>query len=124
VCARLTPLYFENHRRDARVTGPRDTAMTLTGWYGTGGGNTPIVLNDQGGGDECHSRQNRNTPGNVEPSSDNIKTYGISSDRSNGMLSDNPFSGIYKADTSRTLDTSGCNPACNQGGIAVCQKIT
>ena len=35
------------------------------------------------------------------------------------MLSSNPHAGIYKARTSRTLDTGGGNPGCNQGGIAV-----
>jgi DNA (cytosine-5)-methyltransferase 1 len=45
--------------------------------------------------------------------------YGICSDGSNSMLSDNPNSGIYIADTSRTLDGNGGNPSCNQGGIAV-----
>jgi len=49
-----------------------------------------------------------------------VKAYGICSDGSNSMRSDNPHSGIYEADTSRTLDGSGCNPSCNQGGIAVC----
>lgn len=45
--------------------------------------------------------------------------YGISSYDSNAMKSSNPNSGIYEADTSRTLDLNGGNPACNQGGIAV-----
>ena len=45
--------------------------------------------------------------------------YGICSDASNAMRSGNPDSGIYEADTSRTLDGNGGNPACNQGGIAV-----
>ncbi len=45
--------------------------------------------------------------------------FGISSDQSKAMLSDNPHAGIYKAQTSRTLDTGGGNPGCNQGGIAV-----
>ena len=45
--------------------------------------------------------------------------YGISSYDSNAMKSPNPNSGIYKADTSRTLDNNGGNPACNQGGMAV-----
>ena len=49
------------------------------------------------------------------------KVYGIGSYASNVMKSDNPHSGIYKADTSRTLDLNGGNPACNQGGIAVCE---
>lgn len=48
--------------------------------------------------------------------------YGICSYASNSMLSGNPHSGIYEADTSRTLDLNGGNPACNQGGIAVVQQ--
>jgi DNA (cytosine-5)-methyltransferase 1 len=35
------------------------------------------------------------------------------------MKSDNPNSGIYEADTARTLDLNGGNPACNQGGMLV-----
>ena len=35
------------------------------------------------------------------------------------MKSSNPHSGIYKADTSRTLDANGGNPSCNQGGTIV-----
>ena len=35
------------------------------------------------------------------------------------MKSDNPHSGFYEAETSRTLDANGGNPSCNQGGIAV-----
>jgi len=35
------------------------------------------------------------------------------------MKSPNPHSGIYEADTSRTLSINGGNPACNQGGICV-----
>lgn len=46
--------------------------------------------------------------------------FGIGSYNSEGMKSRNPHSGIYVADTSRTLDSGNCcNPACNQGGIAV-----
>ena len=46
--------------------------------------------------------------------------YGISAYESNSMKSGNPRSGIYVANTSRTLDSGNCcNPACNQGGIAV-----
>lgn len=48
-----------------------------------------------------------------------VKAYGICSDASNSMRSDNPSSGIYEADTSRTLDGNGGNPSCNQGGMAV-----
>ena len=49
--------------------------------------------------------------------------YGISPYASNAMLSKNPNSGIYKADTARTLDLNGGNPACNQGGMAVVQNV-
>ena len=45
--------------------------------------------------------------------------YGISSYNSNAMKSSNPHSGIYEAETTRTLDNNGGNPACNQGGMAV-----
>ena len=49
--------------------------------------------------------------------------YGICSYASNSVLSGNPHSGIYEADTSRTLDLNGGNPACNQGGIAVVHPV-
>lgn len=47
------------------------------------------------------------------------KVYGICSYASNSMKSDNPHSGIYEAETSRTLDLNGGSPACNQGGMAI-----
>ena len=50
--------------------------------------------------------------------------YGIGSYHSNAMKSDNPNSGIYEADTSKTLDALNCGyPGCNQGGMAVVQPI-
>ena len=48
--------------------------------------------------------------------------FGISSDQSHAMLSENPHAGIYEADTSRTLDCSGGSPTCNQGGMLVVTK--
>ena len=48
-----------------------------------------------------------------------VKAYGICSKASHSMMSDNPHSGFYEADTARTLDANGGNPNCNQGGIAV-----
>lgn len=47
------------------------------------------------------------------------KAFGICSYSSNSMKSSNPHSGIYEADTSKTLDLNCGNPGCNQGGIAV-----
>ena len=50
--------------------------------------------------------------------------YGISPYHSNGMKSGNPHSGIYEAETARTLDALQCGyPACNQGGMAVVQPL-
>jgi DNA (cytosine-5)-methyltransferase 1 len=51
------------------------------------------------------------------------KTYGMCSKNSNSMLSDNPDSGFYEAETSRTIDTNGGNPCCNQGGMIVAAFI-
>ncbi len=48
-----------------------------------------------------------------------MKAYVIGAYHSGGMLSDNPRSGFYETDTSRTLDLNGGNPCCNQGGVAV-----
>ena len=49
--------------------------------------------------------------------------YGISAYESNSMKSSNPHSGVYKADTSRTIDLNGGHPACNQGGIAIVEPF-
>lgn len=50
--------------------------------------------------------------------------YGISPYHSNCMLSDNPHSGYYEADTARTLDALQCGyPGCNQGGMAVVEPL-
>ena len=48
-----------------------------------------------------------------------LQPYGICSKDSNSMKSDNPHSGIYEAETARTLDGNGGNPSCNQGGIDI-----
>ena len=49
--------------------------------------------------------------------------YGISAYDSNAMKSPNPHSGIYEAETTRTLDLNGGNPACNQGGMLVVEPV-
>ena len=74
----------------------------------------------RGGARESSSRENEqehSQPLTTNPSSS--KAYGRSSYASNAMLSPNPHSGIYEADTARTLDNNGGNPACNQGGMIV-----
>ena len=66
----------------------------------------------------------QNAGGNQRmPDKDNfncvLQPFGICSKDSNAMKSNNPHSGVYEAETSRTLDGNGGNPSCNQGGIAV-----
>lgn len=58
----------------------------------------------------------------VEYGTPHAVCYGISAYDSNAMKSDNPHSGIYVAETTRTLDLNGGNPACNQGGMMVVQQ--
>ncbi|MCM1232222.1 MAG: DNA cytosine methyltransferase [Ruminococcus flavefaciens] len=53
-----------------------------------------------------------------------VRAFSIGAAYSGGMLSDNPHAGIYEADSARTLDQSGGDPACNQGGIAVVEGPT
>jgi len=48
-----------------------------------------------------------------------MAVYGICSKSSNSMKSDNPHSGIYEAETARTLDTSIPDPNKNAGDMAV-----
>ena len=125
------PLVFENHSQDSRYTGPQDTVQTILSTFGTGGNNQPFVLETpktlkirsgcEGGGkgaliqDDlsatlgCNNDQTLFVP----------KAYGICSKGSNSMMSNNPHSGFYEADTSRCLDANGGDPSCNQGGIAV-----
>ena len=70
-----------------------------------GGGKGPLIQTEKSG--------------TLWTSNDQTICYGICSYASNSMKSNNPHSGIYEADTSRTLDLNGGNPACNQGGIMV-----
>ena len=50
-----------------------------------------------------------------------VRAYGICSKASHAMLSDNPHSGFYEAEVSRTLDQNGGRPDCAQGGVCICQ---
>ena len=55
----------------------------------------------------------------TRPASTSTTIYRIGSYYSNSMKSSNPNSGIYEADIAPTIDTSGGNPMCNQGGIVI-----
>lgn len=93
-------LSVENHPSDSRVKLSDDgKVQTLTSRCGTGGGNVPMLL-------------------------ESTKVYGICSKNSNSMLSENAHSGVYEAETSRTLDTSNQSPCKNQGGIVILENAT
>lgn len=88
------PLVFENHSQDTRYKGPIEVSQTVLSMFENVGNNQPFVLE--------------------------VPTaYTLCSKNSNSMQSNNPHSGIYEADASRTLDENGGNPACNQGGMIV-----
>lgn len=129
------PLVFENHSQDCRYKELGDVCQTVLSTFGTGGNNQPFVVDDtpktlkirsgcDGGGKGALIQDDKSaTLGcNNDQTVFVPKAYGICSKDSNSMKSDNPHSGIYKADTSRTIDSSGGNPSCNQGGIAVVES--
>lgn len=111
-----------------------------------GGGKGPLIQKDKSATLACNNDQTlfepcnwdggqisptltkQNAGGNQRmPDKDNFncviqRTFGICAKDSNSMKSSNPNSGIYEAETSRTLDGNGGNPACNQGGIAVVEE--
>ena len=97
--------------------------QTLTSRMGTGGNNVPLVMKSRSGCEGGGKGPLVQTDKSATLSCNNDQTvfvpFGISSYQSHAMLSDNPHSGIYEAETARTLDGNGGNPSCNQGGIAV-----
>ena len=127
------PAVFENHSQDTRYTGPVNTAPTVAANYGMGGNNQPFVVKEgvpvtlkirsgcDGGGKGPLIQEDKSATlacGN-DQTLFQPKVYGICSKDSNAMKSDNPRSGFYEAQTTRTLDGNGGNPSCNQGGMAV-----
>ena len=122
---------IENRPQDSRAKLSADgIVQTLDARMGTGGGNVPLVCEPktlkirsgcEGGGKGALIQDNLSAT--LSTSNDQTvfvpAAYGISSYESNAMKSANPRSGIYEADTARTLDGNGGNPGCNQGGIAV-----
>lgn len=128
------PELYENHSQDTRYTGPLKVAPTVASTYGMGGNNQPFVVDAEScnwdGGQISPTLTKQNAGGNQRmPDKDNFncviqRTFGICAKDSNSMKSSNPNSGIYEAETSRTLDGNGGNPACNQGGIAVVEEHT
>ena len=132
---------LENHPADSRVKISEDgKVQTLTSRCGTGGGNVPLVMDGadsspavtlkirsgcEGGGKGAIWQEEKSaTLGcNNDQTLFVPKCYGICSKASHSMMSDNPHSGFYEAETSRTLDRSGGDPTCNQGGICVVEPV-
>jgi DNA (cytosine-5)-methyltransferase 1 len=129
---------IENHPTDGRCkVSENGLVQTLTSRMGTGGMNVPLVFDTpktlkirsgcNGGGkgalvqDDKSATLSCNNDQTVFIPSSQLRShaFGICSDKSNSMLSHNPLSGVYEAETARTLDANGGNPSCNQGGIAV-----
>lgn len=143
---------LENHPADSRVKISEDgKVQTLTSRCGTGGGNVPMVMDAVENSVESPVKEVENSPtvtlkirsgcegggkGAIwqEEKSATLgcnndqtlfvpKCYGVCSKASHSMTSDNPHSGFYEAETSRTLDRSGGDPTCNQGGICVVEPV-
>ena len=90
-----------------------------------GGHAAPEVLFEREGVQghtDTSGAQRERTAGDIEAGADKAVVYGISAYESNAMKSGNPHSGVYVAETARTLDNNGGSPACNQGGMAVVQS--
>ena len=115
---------LENHPADSRVKISEDgKVQTLTSRCGTvtlkirsgceGGGKGAIWQEEKSATLGCNNDQTLFVP----------KCYGVCSKASHSMMSDNPHSGFYEAETSRTLDRSGGDPTCNQGGICVVEPV-
>lgn len=129
---------LENHPADSRVKISEDgKVQTLTSRCGTGGGNVPLVMDNppavtlkirsgcEGGGKGAIWQEDKSaTLGcNNDQTVFVPKAYGVCSKASHSMMSDNPHSGFYEASTSRTLDRSGGDPTCNQGGLCICEPV-
>lgn len=143
---------LENHPADSRVKiSEAGKVQTLTSRCGTGGGNVPMVMDAVENSVESSVKEVENSPAVTlkirsgcegggkgaiwqEEKSATLgcnndqtlfvpKCYGVCSKASHSMMSDNPHSGFYEAETSRTLDRSGGDPTCNQGGICVVEPI-
>lgn len=143
---------LENHPADSRVKISEDgKVQTLTSRCGTGGGNVPMVMDAVENSVESPVKEVENSPAVTlkirsgcegggkgaiwqEEKSATLgcnndqtlfvpKCYGVCSKASHSMMSDNPHNGFYEAETSRTLDRSGGDPTCNQGGICVVEPV-
>jgi len=120
---------ISNHANDSRYTECGNHANSIKSRAGTGGGNVdlcveikPIVLAERQHAAPVTedyvgaivSTDYKGSPCLFQP-----KPYNICSQNSNSMKSANPDSGIYEAETSRTLDGNCGSAACQQGGTVI-----
>lgn len=99
------------------LTGEKHTSLSIGGGQAGQGYPCAMVSSD---GDTAGTLDASHYKGcGVRRDRERTVVYGISAYESNSMKSGNPHSGIYEADTIRTLDNNGGNPACNQGGMVV-----
>ena len=130
-CVISTGLLFENHSADTRYKGPLEISPTISANLGMGGNNQPFVVETPktlkircgGGSGGKGALIQDNLSSTLACNNDQTvfqpKVYGICSKYSNSMLSENPHSGFYEAETARTIDTSDQSPSKNQGGMVV-----
>ena len=112
-----------------RSFGATGTVKTLTPWEGQSNrvydsiGGSPTIRNENnlrvfihriGESPEGTASRSASDSSERSPECFNICSYA-----SNSMKSGNPYSGVYRADKTRTLDLNGGNPACNQGGTMI-----
>ena len=110
--------HMGTNKASARATVYKtDTSRTLST-------NTPNPNGQEGGVAILTGRIGESPEGTASRSASDSpscspKCFNICSYASNSMKSGNPYSGVYKADKTRTLDLNGGNPACNQGGTMI-----
>ena len=130
---------LDYHPADSRIgIGEPEKIQTLTSRMGTGGNNVPLIMDSQptaegelpprtlkirsgceGGGKGILVQTDKSATLGCNNDQTVFVPYGVCSKHSHSMLSDNPNSGFYEADTARTLDQNCCRPDCSQGGIAI-----
>jgi DNA (cytosine-5)-methyltransferase 1 len=124
----LQPVY-EMHGQDSRVRDLGETCSTVTSKWGTGGGNVPVALQPIAFTTEQTPKYNHDqaltltkqspTGGGQPQCVAQAMAYNIAPGK--GVLKDDIH--VTDADTTKTLDASGSNPAMHQGGAAIVQPI-
>ena len=124
------PIVFENHSADTRYTGPLDVSPTIGASLGTGGNNQPFVaepvysLQRESFNSGAKANFNFSINEEISPTLAASGPHAVAEHHAYDVRftsegTKNWRANVYKTDTARTLDTGGCPPECNQGGVAV-----